>query len=83
MINVIMGNNVDRDNYIVDEGKTLKAALEENNIPYDKGVMYLDGASLNPGDLNKTFKDLGYSGEEGHNKCTLISVVKADNAIAA
>jgi len=37
--------------------------------------MHLDGYPLQPGDLDKTFKDFGL-GEE----CWLLNVVKADNA---
>ena len=37
--------------------------------------MHLDGCPLVPGDLDKTFKEMGI-GEE----CWLLNVVKADNA---
>ena len=80
MIRVTIGNNLKRDNYNVDPNTTLRAALEDAGIDYTTGVMHLDGSSLGAGDLNKTFYELGYTGEEGKDKCFLLNVVKADNA---
>lgn len=80
MIRVTIGNNLKRDNYNVDPNTTLKKALEDAGIDYTTGVMHLDGSSLGAGDLNKTFYELGYTGEEGKDKCFLLNVVKADNA---
>ncbi len=75
MIKVIVGNNVERKSDIVEPTKTLRQVLEENEIDYTRGVMHLDGSSLNPGDLDKTFADFGIV-----EKCFLLNVVKADNA---
>jgi hypothetical protein len=75
MIKVIVGNNVERKSDIVEPTKTLRQVLEENEIDYTRGVMHLDGSSLNPGDLDKTFADFGIN-----EKCFLLNVVKADNA---
>lgn len=76
MIKVIVGNNLKRSSDIVDENTTtLRAALEKNNVDYTRGVMNLDGSSLSPGDLDKTFADFGIT-----EKCYLLNVVKADNA---
>lgn len=75
MIKVTLGNNIDRSTVIIDENTTLRSALEANGVDYSRGTMHLDGATLKPGDLDKTFKQ--------HNiteKCFLFSVVKADNA---
>lgn len=80
MINVVVGNNVDRQSLIVAPGTTLREALEQGEINYSTGVLHLDGASINPGDLNKSFEELGYDGSAGHDKCFLLNVVKADNA---
>lgn len=80
MINVIVGNNVKRNQVIIPPSSTLRAALEEGEIDYSNGVMHLDGSSIAPGDLNKTFAEFGYDGSEGHDKCFLLNVVKADNA---
>ena len=75
MIKVTIGNNVTRKSVIVDENQTLRQTLEENGIDYSRGVMHLDGSSLQPGDLSKTFADLGIT-----DKCFLLNVVKTDNA---
>lgn len=79
-IKVILGNNVERKSDVVEPTITLRQALEANDIDFTRGVMHLDGSSLNPGDLNKTFAELGYDGSEGKDKCFLLNVVKADNA---
>lgn len=75
MIKVTVGNNVKRESMIVDAGRTLRDVLEEAGVDYTRGVMHLDGSSLNPGDLDKTFADFGIA-----EKCFLLNVVKADNA---
>ena len=80
MIRCTIGNNLKRSAYNFDPNTTLRAALEEAGIDYTTGTMNLDGCSLGAGDLNKTFAQLGYTGEEGHDKCFLLNVVKADNA---
>lgn len=75
MIKVVVGNNVKRETVIVDESTTLRTVLEDANVDYTRGVMHLDGSSLNPGDLDKAFASLGIT-----EKCYLLNVVKADNA---
>ena len=76
MIKVTMGNNVKRTSEILDENTTLRSALEMAGIDYTYGMMNLDGSSLSPGDLDKTFADFGIT-----DKCYLLNVVKADNAV--
>lgn len=80
MIRVTIGNNLKRTAYNLDANTTLRSALEQAGVDYTTGTMNLDGSSLNPGDLNKTFAELGYDGTEGKDKCFLLNVVKADNA---
>ena len=80
MIKAVVGNNVRRETVLVPETTTLRQALEQANIDYSRGVIHLDGSSINPGDLNKTFAELGYDGSEGHDKCFLLNVAKTDNA---
>ena len=75
MIKVTVGNNVKRESVIVDENTTLRTVLEDNGIDYTSGTMHLDGSSLKPGGIDKTFAELGIS-----EKCYLLNVVKADNA---
>ena len=75
MIKVVVGNNVKRETAIVDSSATLRTVLEDKGIDYTRGVMHLDGSSLQPGDLDKTFAQFGIT-----EKCFLLNVVKADNA---
>ena len=75
MIKVTVGNNVKRESVIVDENSTLRSTLEANGIDYTRGLMHLDGSSLQPADLHKTFASFGIT-----EKCFLLNVVKADNA---
>jgi hypothetical protein len=75
MIKVTIGNNVKRTSEILDASTTLRTALESAEIDYTRGIMNLDGSTLNPGDLDKTFADFGIA-----EKCYLLNVVKADNA---
>lgn len=75
MIKVVVGNNVNRETVIVSPETTLRTVLEQNEIDYSRGVMHLDGATLQPGDLDKTFAAFGIT-----EKCFLLNVVKADNA---
>ncbi|MCL1859193.1 MAG: hypothetical protein FWF92_08160 [Oscillospiraceae bacterium] len=75
MIKVTIGNNVKRSSEILDENTTLREALENAGIDYTIGMMNLDGSTLEPGDLERTFADFGIT-----EKCYLLNVIKADNA---
>ncbi len=75
MIKVTVGNNTKREAVLIDENTTLRTCLENNEIDYTRGTMHLDGAPLQPGDLDKTFQQMGIT-----SKCFLLNVVKADNA---
>ena len=75
MIKVTIGNNVSRRPYMLDENITLRDALEQADIDYSIGMTSLDGTTLQPGDLDKSFADFGIA-----EKCFLLNVVKADNA---
>jgi len=76
MIKATLGNNVKRKTEILDANTTLRKALEDAEIDYTRGIMNLDGSTLSPGDLDKTFADFGIT-----EKCYLLNVVKADNAV--
>ena len=80
MIRTTIGNNLKRSTMTFTHDTTLRSAMEQANIDYTTGLTTLDGATLAPGDMNKTFADLGYDGSEGHDSCFLLNVVKADNA---
>jgi hypothetical protein len=75
MIKVTIGTNTNRKAVNVDPNRTIKSVLDEQGINYTTGTLHLDGATLQPGEINKTFADFGIT-----DSCYLISVVKADNA---
>lgn len=76
MISVTVGKNIDRKTVLVDEAtETPRQVLENNNVDYATGVTTLDGSPMQPGDMDKTFQQLGIT-----NKCYLFSVVKTNNA---
>lgn len=75
MIKVTVGNNVQRKSTIVDSSATLRQVLNAAQIDYTRGSMHLDGAPLQPGDLDKTFAQFGIT-----EQCYLLNVVKTDNA---
>jgi len=75
MISVTIGNNLNRSKKIYEDNTTLREALEDSGINYSVGSMHLDGASLAPGDIDKTFAEMGIT-----STCFLINVVKADSA---
>jgi hypothetical protein len=76
MVKVTIGNNVKRKTEVYDPDTTLREALEEAEIDYCSGVINLDGSTLSPGDLDKSFAEHGIK-----EKCFLLNVVKADNAV--
>lgn len=75
MVQVTVGNNARREKVIVDSDTTLRKVLEDAEVDYTRGVMHLDGSSLQPGDLDKTFNDFGIK-----ESCFLLGIQKADNA---
>lgn len=77
MIRVILGNNVDRHEENVDENKTIRQALEEYEVDYSAGMIFLDGSSVKPGDLDHPFVELGYA---PGSRCSLSVIRKLDNA---
>ena len=73
MIRVTVGNNVKRENVTVNNQTTLRTVLEQQGIDYTKGSLTLDGATLAPGSLDRTFESFGVN-----DKCFLMQIVKAD-----
>jgi hypothetical protein len=75
MFELIIGSNLNRNSTVTSFESTPAEALDEAGIDYSVGVLHLDGVTLEPGDIHKTFRDLGVG-----NKASLICVVKADAA---
>lgn len=75
MIKVTLGTNTQRKTVIVPPDTTLRTVLEDNEVNYAATNVHLDGVALQPGDMDKTFAEIGIK-----ESCYLIAVVKADNA---
>lgn len=75
IVNCYIGTMIDRTPYAVQTSSTLREACEEANFDFAAGQMQLDGATLRPGDIDKTFDDFGIT-----QTCYLIRVAKLANA---
>lgn len=75
MIQVTIGTNTQRTKVTVDPTSTLRSVLDTNEVNYAVANVHMDGASLKPGDMDKTFAELGVT-----ESCYLIAVIKQDNA---
>ena len=75
MIRVIVGTTTQRNEKNYPANTTLRTILEDNAVDYSVSQIMLDGANINPGDMDKTVSDLNIV-----EKCMLIAVVKANNA---
>lgn len=75
MVNVLVGTNTSRESVIVEETMTPKQIFEKQGIDYTRANVHLDGAALKASEMNTSLKDLKIE-----DKCTLIAVVKGDNA---
>lgn len=75
MLNVTVRNNVKKVTVAVDSETTLRQVLTEAGIDYSRGMTMLDGAPLQTGDMDKTFAQLGITGD-----AQISNVIKADNA---
>lgn len=75
MIRVTVGNNVKREVVIVENTVTLRSVLEDNRVDYSRADPMLDGSTLEPGELDKTFAELGIT-----DRCYLVCVENKNNA---
>ena len=75
MINVIVGTTTNRTRKNYTGETTLRTILEDNNVDYSVSQVMLDGANISASDMDRTLTDLGKV-----EKCSLIAVVKANNA---
>lgn len=84
MIAVTIGNNLDQKRFNMNPDTTIRQAVEntagETGISLTTGVLYLGGTPVRATELDKTFAELGYTGEPNHDSAFIISVFKASNA---
>ena len=81
MINITIAINMKRETVLADEYSTVREVLESKHFDITKGLLHMDSAPINPGDLNKTFAELGYDGTPNKDRAFLSLVTKADNAM--
>lgn len=79
MIRVIYSNNTNSERTTTDENMTVRSFLNEVSLDYSSGMIVMDGASVKPGDLDKTFASMGY-GTDDRNTCFIAVIKKLDNA---
>ena len=77
-IQVTCGSVTNRKSVVLSSGASLRSAFEEAEVDYAGATVQVDGINIGMGDLDRSFDDLGITGD----KCMLIATVKADNAIA-
>lgn len=75
MIQIKIVTNMNRKTIATNENNTIRDVLEANEINYESTPVYVDGAPLQIGDHDKTFKELGIT-----EKCTVSAVAKLENA---
>lgn len=78
MIKVKASSNVKRAEDLFPITTTVRDCLDSLGMDYSRAMLHMDSAPVNPGDMNKTFAELGYDGTPGKNFCFLSLVVKAD-----
>lgn len=76
MINVYVGNNLDRKPYPLPEDTTLREAFTKAGVNYSAGMNTLDGVPLGQGDIDKTFKEMNVKADT----CYLLNAAKSANA---
>ena len=77
MIKVFLNNNVGQTEVITDANTTIRAFLAQNNVDTSQSLVNIDSCMLAPGDMNKTFAQLGI---EPGASCTMFAIVKTHNA---
>lgn len=75
LVNVKVGTNLNRTSVSVSSNKTIRQILEENDINYATTTIFVDGVTVQLGDMDKTLDELGI-GES----CYIIAAQKTENA---
>lgn len=75
IISVKVGTNNGRETVLVEDTKTIRNILEDNEVSYETATVYLDGSSLKPGDMDKTLESFGIK-----EACFLVAATKSVNA---
>ena len=80
MVKVTVKNNASSKSVICDPSLTINQCIEQSGVDMTRGLITIDGSSVQTVDMTKTLAELGYTGEAGKDKMFIMSVTKADNA---
>ena len=75
IINVTIGTNLNRTEISVTSDKTIRQLLEENGINYATTTIFVDGVTVQLGQMDKSLEELGIT-----NDCYIIAAQKTENA---
>ena len=75
MIKVVVCCNTGKQEVMIEREATPRQAFEQAGVNYASGMTTIDGATLGPGNIDKTFADLGIA-----DKSYLVVASKHDNA---
>lgn len=75
LVKVKVGTNLNRTEVTVQSNKTIREILEENEINYATTTIFVDGVTVQLGDMDKTLEELGI-----RESCFIIAAQKTENA---
>lgn len=75
LVKVKVGTNLNRTEVTVPSNKTVREILEENEINYATTTIFVDGVTVQLGDMDKTLEELGIK-----ESCFIIAAQKTENA---
>lgn len=75
LVKVKVGTNLNRTEVTVPSNKTVREILEENEINYATTTIFVDGVTVQLGDMDKTLEELNIK-----ESCFIIAAQKTENA---
>jgi hypothetical protein len=75
IVKVKVGTNLNRTEINVSSNKTVREILEENDINYSTATIFIDGVTVQIGDMDKTLDELNIGAS-----CYIIAAQKTENA---
>jgi len=75
MIKITIANNAGTKANIFSETTTIRQAFDWAGVDYSRGMILLNGSRIQPGDIDRTFAELGV-----RDNSFLSCIAKTDNA---
>ena len=75
LVKVKVGTNLNRTEVTVPSNKTIREILEENEINYATTTIFVDGVTVQLGEMDKTLEELRIK-----ESCFIIAAQKTENA---